>query len=67
MGDQLKAGNVDAVEALEPFAGALLAAGNVSLGDPLLAAGDEVLFPFWISDRRMGARQSSRHQGLDRP
>ena len=50
MGDQLKAGNVDAVEALEPFAGALLGAGNVSLGDPLLAAGDEVLFPFWISD-----------------
>jgi NitT/TauT family transport system substrate-binding protein len=49
-GDQLKAGNVDAVEALEPFAGALIAAGNVSLGDPLLAAGDEVLFPFWISD-----------------
>jgi ABC-type nitrate/sulfonate/bicarbonate transport system substrate-binding protein len=50
MGDQLKAGNVDAVEALEPFTGALLAAGTVSLGDPLLAAGDEVLFPFWISD-----------------
>jgi ABC-type nitrate/sulfonate/bicarbonate transport system substrate-binding protein len=50
MGDQLKAGNVDAVEALEPFTGALLAAGNVSLGDPLLAVGDEVLFPFWISD-----------------
>jgi ABC-type nitrate/sulfonate/bicarbonate transport system substrate-binding protein len=50
MGDQLKAGNVDAVEALEPFASALLAAGNVSLGDPLLAAGDEVLFPFWISE-----------------
>jgi ABC-type nitrate/sulfonate/bicarbonate transport system substrate-binding protein len=50
MGDQLKAGNVDAVEALEPFAGALLAAGNISLGDPLLSAGDEVLFPFWISD-----------------
>ena len=50
MGDQLKAGNVDAVEALEPFAGALLGAGNVSLGDPLLSAGDEVLFPFWISD-----------------
>ena len=38
MGDQLKAGNVDAVEALEPFTGALLAAGNVSLGDPLLVA-----------------------------
>src|SRR3954454_22083622 len=50
MGDQLKAGNVDAVEALEPFAGALVAAGNVSLGAPLLAAADEVLYPFWISD-----------------
>jgi NitT/TauT family transport system substrate-binding protein len=50
MGDQLKAGNVDAVEALEPFAGALLAAGNVALADPLLSVGDEVLFPFWISD-----------------
>src|SRR5712691_11234905 len=50
MGDQLKAGNVDAVKALEPFTGALVAAGNVALGDPLLAAGDEVLFPFWISD-----------------
>src|SRR3979409_2012949 len=50
MGDQLKAGNVDAVEALEPFTGALVAAGNVAVGDPLFAAGDEVLFPFWISD-----------------
>jgi NitT/TauT family transport system substrate-binding protein len=50
MGDQLKAGSVDAAEALVPFTGAMLAAGNVSLGDPLLAAGDEVLFPFWISD-----------------
>jgi ABC-type nitrate/sulfonate/bicarbonate transport system substrate-binding protein len=35
MADQLKAGNVDAVESLEPFAGQLLAAGNRSLGDPL--------------------------------
>jgi ABC-type nitrate/sulfonate/bicarbonate transport system substrate-binding protein len=50
MGDQLKAGSVDAVEALVPFTTALLAAGNVSLGDPMLAVGDEVLFPFWISD-----------------
>jgi ABC-type nitrate/sulfonate/bicarbonate transport system substrate-binding protein len=50
MGDQLKAGSVDAVEALVPFTTAILAAGNVSLGDPMLAVGDEVLFPFWISD-----------------
>src|SRR5216683_2021770 len=49
--DQLKAGNVDAVESLEPFAGQLLAAGNRSLGDPLLSVSDEVLYTFWISDR----------------
>ncbi|HTF79062.1 MAG TPA: ABC transporter substrate-binding protein, partial [Bradyrhizobium sp.] len=47
MPDQLKAGNVDAVEALEPFAGQLLAAGNRSLGDPLLSVSDEVLYTFW--------------------
>jgi NitT/TauT family transport system substrate-binding protein len=55
MPDQLKAGNVDAVEALEPFAGQLLAAGNRSLGDPLLSVGDEVLYTFWISDRKWAA------------
>lgn len=49
MGDQLKAGNVDAIEALDPFAGQLLAAGNRSIGDPLLWEGDEVLYTFWIS------------------
>ncbi|MQA67513.1 MAG: PhnD/SsuA/transferrin family substrate-binding protein [Alphaproteobacteria bacterium] len=49
MGDQLKAKNVDAVEALVPFTTTILAAGNLSIGDPMLAVGDEVLFPFWIS------------------
>lgn len=49
MGDQLKAKQVDAVEALVPFTTAILAAGNVSIGDPMLAVGDEVLFPFWIA------------------
>jgi NitT/TauT family transport system substrate-binding protein len=49
MPDQLKAGTVDAVEALEPFAGQLLAAGNVSLGDPLTCVGDDVLYTFWIA------------------
>jgi NitT/TauT family transport system substrate-binding protein len=52
MPDQLKAGNVDAVEALEPFAGQLLAAGNRSLGDPLLWVSDQVLYTFWISERK---------------
>jgi ABC-type nitrate/sulfonate/bicarbonate transport system substrate-binding protein len=49
MADQLKAKRVDAVESLEPFVGALKAAGNVALTAPLLSAGKEVLFPFWIS------------------
>lgn len=49
MADQLKAKRVDAVESLEPFAGALLAAGNVSVTAPLLAVGREALFPFWIA------------------
>lgn len=49
MADQLKAKRVDAVESLEPFVSALKAAGNVSLTAPLLSAGKDVLFPFWIS------------------
>lgn len=49
MADQLKAKRVDAVEAVEPFVGALKAGGNVALTAPLLSAGKEVLFPFWIS------------------
>lgn len=52
MADQLKAGNVDAVESLEPFAGQLLAAGNRSIVDPLLSVGDEVRFTFWIAQRQ---------------
>ena len=49
MGDQLKAGRVDAVEVVEPFVGALKAGGAVALTAPLLSAGNEVLFPFWIA------------------
>jgi NitT/TauT family transport system substrate-binding protein len=49
MADQLKAKRVDAVEAVEPFVGALKAGGNVALTAPLLSAGKEVLFPFWIA------------------
>jgi NitT/TauT family transport system substrate-binding protein len=50
MMDQLKSGRVDAVEQLEPFVGQMLGAGFKSIGDPLLAVGDPVLFPFWIAD-----------------
>jgi NitT/TauT family transport system substrate-binding protein len=50
MADQLKSGRVDAVEQLEPFVGQMLAGGFKSLGAPLLAIADPVLFPFWIAD-----------------
>ncbi len=50
MQDQLKAGSVDAVESLEPFVGRMLGSGFRSIGDPLLAVADPVLFPFWIAD-----------------
>jgi 2-methylisocitrate lyase-like PEP mutase family enzyme len=38
-----------AVEVVEPFVGALKAGGNVALTAPLLSAGKEVRFPFWIA------------------
>jgi NitT/TauT family transport system substrate-binding protein len=50
MMDQLKSGRVDAVESLQPFVGQMLGAGFKSIGDPLLAVADPVLFPFWIAD-----------------
>jgi NitT/TauT family transport system substrate-binding protein len=51
MADQINAGNVDAGEVLEPFAGQLLAAGNRSIVDPLLSVGEEVLYTFWTAQR----------------
>ena len=49
MGDQLKAGRVDALELLQPFVGQQLAAGNLSIGNPLLSVADPGLFTFWIA------------------
>jgi NitT/TauT family transport system substrate-binding protein len=69
MGDQLKAKRVDAVEGVEPFVGALRNAGNVALTAPLLSAGKEVLFPFWISSgewaRSHGSTISAWKASLD--
>jgi len=50
MMDQLKAGRIDAVEQLQPFVGLMKANGYKSIGDPLLAVADPVLFPYWISN-----------------
>lgn len=49
LADQLTAGRVDAVEALEPFASQLVAGGNVSLGDPFAAIGLPLATNFWIA------------------
>ena len=48
--DQLKAGRVDAVEALEPFATTLKKNGAVSLGDPFAAIGQPLATNFWIAN-----------------
>lgn len=50
MMDQLKAGRIDAAEALQPFVGQMLGAGFKTLGAPLLSVADPVLFPFWIAE-----------------
>jgi ABC-type nitrate/sulfonate/bicarbonate transport system substrate-binding protein len=50
MGDQLKAKSVDAIESIQPFAGALLAnPDNMSLSDPILTVADPSLFTMWIA------------------
>ena len=48
--DQLKAGRIDAVEALEPFATTMKANGAVSLGDPFAALGQPLATNFWIAN-----------------
>ena len=48
--DQLKAGMADAVEALEPSASQLIAAGNRSLGDPFASIRLPLATNFWIAN-----------------
>ncbi len=50
LADQLLAGQVDAVEALEPAASQLLAKGSVSLGDPFAAIRLPLATNFWIAN-----------------
>ena len=47
--DQLNAGQIDAAEALEPFATQLLANDNVSLGDPFASIGLPLATNFWMA------------------
>jgi NitT/TauT family transport system substrate-binding protein len=47
--DQFNSGEIDAAEALEPFASALEGMGNVSIGDPFAAIGLPLATNFWIA------------------
>ncbi|GEM_PF-577618 len=53
--EQFNAGQVDAAEALEPFAGALVGMGNVSIGDPFAAIGLPLATNFWIANGEWAA------------
>jgi ABC-type nitrate/sulfonate/bicarbonate transport system substrate-binding protein len=47
--DQLSAGRVDAVEALDPFKTQMLEAGNVLVGDPVLAVASPAANAVWMA------------------
>jgi NitT/TauT family transport system substrate-binding protein len=49
--DLLKAGRVDAIEEIEPFAGIAIAAGGVALGDPFRSIGDRAFVGYWLAHR----------------
>ena len=53
--EQFNAGQVDAAEALEPFAGALVGQGNVSIGDPFAAIGLPLATNFWVANGEWAA------------
>lgn len=55
---QMEAGTVDAVEALEPFATAMVAAGAKDLGSPLLAVDDRLSISSWMSDSKWAEENS---------
>jgi NitT/TauT family transport system substrate-binding protein len=49
--DLLKAGRVDAIEEIEPFATSAIAAGGLDLGAPFRSVGDRAFIGLWLSDR----------------
>jgi len=51
MPDQLEAARIDVAIGAQPFADRMLAAGNLSLGNPLLQIANPVLATLWISER----------------
>ena len=61
--DQLRAGRIQAVEALEPIASQLIKAGNVAIATPFDAIGDPLATNFWIAQ---GAWASRNVDAIDR-
>jgi NitT/TauT family transport system substrate-binding protein len=55
MADQMAAGRIDVAVSAEPFAGKMLAAGNVDLGNQLLQVANPVSATLWIADRDWAA------------
>ena len=53
--EQFNAGQVDAAQALEPFAGALVGMGNVSIGDPFASIGLPLATNFWVANGEWAA------------
>jgi len=53
--EQFNGGQVDAAQALEPFASALVGQGNVSIGDPFAAIGLPLATNFWIANGQWAA------------
>ncbi|CAH1649525.1 NMT1 domain-containing protein [Hyphomicrobiales bacterium] len=49
--DLLKAGRVDAIEEIEPFATSAIAAGGTALGDPFRSIGDRAFIGLWLAER----------------
>lgn len=49
--DLLRAGRVDAIEEIEPFASTAIAAGGVPVGDPFRSIGDRTYISLWLSQR----------------
>jgi NitT/TauT family transport system substrate-binding protein len=56
--EQFNAGQVDAAQALEPFASALVGMGNTSIGDPFASIGLPLATNFWVANSEWAANNA---------
>jgi ABC-type nitrate/sulfonate/bicarbonate transport system substrate-binding protein len=54
--DLLKAGRVNAIEEIEPFATGAIAAGGVDLGEPFRSVSDRAFIGIWLSERSWASK-----------